>query len=163
MSAFTLATTALLIAYPYLYRKVSPISSSDESKKSKENKLKIMSKTLTEYFKASWKFLVTIFIIAAIIVFLRLVSELPPGLQFLFAIVGLIFIGFAGWSAIRNHGFNLKQVVFVGLLLSFGSHWTVPIFHRAGEILYFILINSFVFSIVTVLGGWLTQKLINLK
>jgi len=46
----------------------------------------------------------------------------------------------------------------MGLLLSFGTHWPVPIFHRAEEVLYFILINSIIFSIVAVFGGWLANK-----
>jgi len=137
---------------------VYQISSSDASKKSKGDKLKIVSKTLNEHFTASWKFLATIFIITVIIVFLRLFSDFPSSIQSLLSLGGVVFIGLAGWSVVRNHGFNLRQAIFVGLLLSFGTHWSVPIFHRAGEVLYFILINSIIFSIVAVFGGWLANK-----
>ena len=136
---------------------MSPTSSSDASK-NKEDKLKVMSKTLNEYFTASWRFLATIFIITVIIVFLRLFSDFPSSIQSLLSLGGVVFVGLAGWSAVRNHGFNLKQAVFVGLLLSFGTHWSVPIFHRAWEVLNFILINSIIFSIVAVFGGWLANK-----
>jgi hypothetical protein len=133
--------------------------SSDASKKSKAGKLKVMNKTLNEYFTASWRFLATIFIITVIIVFLRLFSDFPSSIQSLLSFSGVVFIGLAGWSVVRNHGFNLKQAVFVGLLLSFGTHWSVPMFHRAGEVLYIILINTIIFSAVAVFGGWLANKL----
>ncbi|MGB6864129.1 MAG: hypothetical protein WBE11_00410 [Candidatus Aminicenantaceae bacterium] len=122
-----------------------------------------MNKTLNEYFTASCRFLATIFIITVIIVFLRLFSDFPSSIQSLLSLGGVVFIGLAGWSVVRNHGFNLKQAAFVGFLLSFGTHWSVPIFHRAGEVLYFILINSIIFSTVAVFGGWLAKKFNNLK
>jgi hypothetical protein len=133
------------------------------SKRSKEDRLKVMSKTLNEYFTASWIFLATIFIITVIVVFLRLVSNFPSSIQALLTVGGVVFVGLAGWSVVRNHGFNLKQAAFVGLLVSFGTHWSLPIFHRVGEVLYIILINSIIFSIVTVFGGWLAKKLNNPK
>lgn len=136
-------------------------SSSDASKKSREDKLKVFGKNLNEYFTASWRFLATIFSITVIIVFLRSFSDFPSSIQSLLSLGGVVLIGLAGWSVVRNHGFNLKQAVFVGLLLSFGTHWSVPIFHRAGEVLYFILINSIIFSIATVFGGWLANKFKN--
>lgn len=123
--------------------------------------MKAMSKTLNKYFAASWRFLATIFMITVIIVFLRLFSDFPSSIQSLLTLGGVVFIGLAGWSVVRNHGFNLKQAAFMGLLLSFGTHWSVPIFHRAGEVLYFILINSIIFSIATVFGGWLANKFKN--
>lgn len=142
---------------------MSLTSSSGESKKNKEDKLKVMSKTLNEYFKVSWKFLATIFLITIAIVLLRLFTNFPSSIQSILTLGGVVFIGFAGWSVVRNHGFNARQVVLVGLLLSVGSHWSVPIFHRAGEVLYFILINSIIFSIVAVFGGCLAKKLNNQK
>jgi len=96
--------------------------------------------------------------ITVIIVFLRLFSDFQSSIQYLLTLGGVVFIGLAGWSVVRNHGFNLILVAFMGLLLSFGTHWPVPIFHRAEEVLYFILINSIIFSIVAVFGGWLANK-----
>ncbi len=142
---------------------MSLTSSSGESKKNKEDKLKVMSKNLNEYFKATWKFLVTIFLITMVIVLLRLLTSFPSSIQSILTLGGVVFIGFAGWSVVRNLGFNLKQVLLVGLLLSVGSHWSLPIFHPAGEVLYLILINSIIFSIIAVIGGWLAKKLKNPK
>ena len=88
---------------------------------------------------------------------LRLFSNFPSSIQSLLTLGGVVFIGFAGWTAVGNYGFNLKQAVLVGLLLSFGTHWSVPIFHKAWEVLYFILINSIIFSIAAVFGGWLAK------
>ncbi len=121
--------------------------------------MKILGKPLNEYFKVSWKFLAIIFLIAMVIVFLRLSSNIPASIQSLLTLGGIAFIGFAGWSIGKNHEFNLKHVFFVGILLSFGSHWSVPIFHRAEEMLYIILINTIIFFTVTVFGGWLAKKL----
>ncbi len=123
--------------------------------------MKVMSKNINEYFKASWKFLVTIFLITMVVVLLRLFTNIPSSIQSIFTLGGVVFIGFAGWSVVKNHGFKVKQVFLVGLLLSVGSHWSLPIFHGAGEVLYLILANSIIFSIVAVFGGWLAKKLNN--
>jgi len=117
-----------------------------------------MNRTLNEYFAASWKFFVTIFIIMVIIVLLRLISDFPASIQSFLSVGGVVFIGLAGFTVVRNHGFNLKQAGFVGLLLSFSTHWSTLIFHKAGEMLYIILINSIIFFIVAVFGGWLAKK-----
>lgn len=134
-------------------------SSSDTSKKSREDKLKVVGKNLNEYFTASWRFLATIFIITVTIVFLRLFSDFPSSIQSLLSLGGVVFISFAGWSVVRNHGFNLRQAVFVGFLLSFGTHWSLPIFHNVQEVIFLLFINTVIFSVIAIFGAWLATNL----
>jgi len=104
---------------------------------------------------ASIKFLAIIIILMIIIVVLRLFYY-PPSKQIPLFLGGIVFI-WAGWSVVRYHGFNLKQAGFVGLVLSLGVHWTLPIFHSAWEVLYLILINTIIYCIIVIFGGWLAK------
>jgi len=119
--------------------------------------MKIAGKSLNEYFVVSRNFLAFVFIIMISIVILRLSPDVPPGIQTLLSLLGGIVFVWAGWSSVRLHGFDLKQVSIIGLLLSLGVHWSLPIFHGAREVLYLILINSFVYSIIAVFGGLLAK------
>jgi len=119
--------------------------------------MKIAGKSLNEYFVVSRNFLAFVFIIMISIVILRLSPDVPPGIQTLLSLLGGIVFVWAGWSSVRLHGFDLKQVSIIGLLLSLGVHWSLPIFHGAREVSYLILINSFVYSIIAVFGGWLAK------
>ncbi len=117
--------------------------------------MKVFGKTLYEYFMASKKFLAIIIILMIIIVVLRLFYY-PPGNQIPLFLGGIVFI-WAGWSVVRYRGFNLKQAGFVGLILSLGVHWTLPIFHSVWEVLYLILINTIIYSIIVIFGGLLAK------
>jgi len=119
--------------------------------------MKIAGKSLNEYFVVSRNFLAFVFIIMISIVILRLSPDVPPGIQTLLSLLGGIVFVWAGWSSVRLHGFDLKQVSIIGLLLSLGVHWSLPIFHGAREVSYLIFINSFVYSIIAVFGGWLAK------
>jgi len=119
--------------------------------------MKIAGKSLNEYFVVSRNFLAFVFIIMISIVILRLSPDVPPGIQTLLSLLGGIVFVWAGWSSVRLHGFDLKQVSIIGLLLSLGVHWSLPIFHGAREVSYLILINSFVYSIIAVFGGLLAK------
>jgi hypothetical protein len=119
--------------------------------------MKIAGKPLTEYFWVSRNFLAVIFIIMISIVVLRLSPNVPPEIQTLLSLSGGIVFVWAGWSSVRRHGFDLRQVSIVGLLLSLGVHWSLPIFHGAREVLYLIFINSSIYSIIAVFGGWIAK------
>jgi hypothetical protein len=119
--------------------------------------MKISGKPLNEYFFVSRNFLAVIFTIMISIVVLRLSPEVPLGIQTFLSLLGGIVFVWAGWSSVRRHGFDLRQVSIVGLLLSLGVHWSLPIFHGAREVLYLIFINSSVYSIMAVFGGWLAK------
>lgn len=108
---------------------------------------------------ASKKFLAIIIVLMILIVVLRLSSNFPSNRQAPLAFLGGIVLIWAGWSVVKNYGFSLKQAGFVGLILSFGVHWTLPIFHSAWEVLYLILINTIIYSVMVISGGWLARKL----
>lgn len=117
--------------------------------------MRLAGRTIDEYFVALKYFLAIIFVMAAILVTLRLFVGLPPEAQGPLAGVGAIIVGWGGWSAARNHGFNLKQVGFGGFLLSFGGHWALPIFHDLLEVVYLFFVNSVLYAAIAMAGGWL--------
>lgn len=116
-------------------------------------------RTLSEYFSTSKKFLAIIFIIAVVSVAGRLSDFYPPAMQLLLLLLGLVVLGRAGWTAVGHYGFDLVQTGLVGFLLSFGSHWALPIFHSIGELTYLFVVNSVIFVGVTGLGGLLAKKI----
>ncbi len=120
-------------------------------------KMKIVGKTLNEYFVALKNYLVVI-IILGLVRMGELSFDYPPEIQTLGTILILIVIFLVGWSTVRKHGFNLKQVGIAGFVLSFGVHWTLPFFHIPLEIAYLFLINSILFVVISVLGGWVGEK-----
>ncbi len=122
--------------------------------------MKFVGKTLGDYFTVLQKYLAIIIILGLVRV-IRLFVNYPPEIQFLGTILILVVTFLAGWETVREHGFNYKQTGFVGFLLSFGSHWTLPIFHNMWEMLYYFLVNSFVFIIMTIFGSWLTRMFKN--
>ncbi len=119
--------------------------------------MRIFGKIVIEYFEASWKFLAAILSVMAIVVFLRLSPDFPSFLQTLLSIVGVVFLGLGGWYSVRNQGFNVKQALIVGILLSFGIHWTLPIFHSATEVISLLLINTLIYSVVVFCRTWLAD------
>jgi hypothetical protein len=121
--------------------------------------MKFVGKTLIEYFIALKVFLAVIFFLTFIIVVMRLSSDFPPGVQTLLSLVGVVLIGLAGWSAVSRRGFNVKQTGLVGFLLSFATHWSLPIFHSVREMFFLLLLNSVIFSVIAILGAWLATKL----
>ncbi len=121
--------------------------------------MRFAGRTLREYFSTSKKFPAITFILAVISVAGRLLDYYPPGIQLLFLLLGLIVLGWAGWTAVRYYGFNLIQTGLVGFFLSLGSHWALPIFHSIGELIYLFLVNSVIFVGVTGLGGLLAKKI----
>mgnify|MGYP001087431339 CR=1 FL=1 len=66
-------------------------------------------------------------------------------------------LGWAGWHAVRKQGFGLAQAAVVGFVLSFASHWTLPIFHNAVESLSLFVVNSTLFVVVALAGGGLAR------
>jgi hypothetical protein len=117
----------------------------------------VAGKTLFEYLVVSRKFLIIVFLLALISVVGRLSGYYPPAMQYLL-LLGLVALGWAGWTSVRMHQFTLVQTGMVGFLVSFGSHWSLPIFHGIGEILYLFLVNSVIFVVIAILGGLLARK-----
>lgn len=122
----------------------------------KELTMLIAGRTPRDYFLASRVYLVVILILSGVNVMGRLAGYVWVFLGYL-QFVGLPLIGWAGWRAIRIHGFNLTQTAIVGFILSFASHWTLPIFHNAAEILWLFVVNSAIFIAVALCGGFLAK------
>lgn len=121
--------------------------------------MKFAGKTLTEYFVVSKKFLGIAFILVGISVVWRLFYAYPAGIQTIVTILGVIVIGWAGWTMVRGHGFSLKQTGFVGFLFACVTFWALPIFHKIGEVLLLFIINTFLYILITIFGGWLAKKI----
>ena len=117
----------------------------------------IAGRTPRDYFLASRAFLAAILILSGVNVIGRLTGHFSVFLGYL-QFVGLPLVGWAGWRAIRKHGFNLTQTAIVGFILSFASHWTLPIFHGATEISWLFVVNSIIFVAVVLCGGFLAKK-----
>ncbi len=120
----------------------------------------VAGKTLSEYFVVSRKFLVIVFILALISVVGRLSGYYPPAMQYLL-LLGLVALMWAGWTSVRKYRFTVIQTGMVGFLISFGSHWALPIFHGMGEVIYLFLLNSVIFVVITILSGFLARKIRN--
>ncbi len=116
----------------------------------------IAGRTPSEYLLASRWFLGAILLLAGLSVAARLTGALSVLVQYL-QLVGLPLIGWAGWHAVRKQGFGLSQAAVVGFVLSFASHWTLPIFHKAVESLSLFVVNSILFVLVALAGGGLAR------
>jgi len=75
------------------------------------------------------------------------------GLQNLMMLLMLIVLGLFGWLLVRRCHSSLALNILLGFILSFGSHWSLPFFHKGREILRLIMVNSAIFAFVTFLGG----------
>jgi hypothetical protein len=116
-------------------------------------------KTLKEYLTASRKYLAIIFFLTLITVLLRKLYVYPSIIQIVLLIFGLIVLGRAGWTTVRKLQFTILQVGFVGFILSFGAHWSLPLFHSIGEVLYLFIINSVINIVIVIAGGLLARKI----
>ena len=119
-------------------------------------KLKIFGKSLHQYALAAWKFFTVVMILQIISVLWRLSGYDPSIMQWLLPVL-LIIVILGGWMAVRRHGFDLVHTAWMGFFLSFSTHWALPLFHPAGEALYFFTVNSILFGVLTAFGGWLAK------
>lgn len=119
--------------------------------------MKILGRSFVEYVVVSRNFWTALFIIMILQVVVRLSSSFPAGIQALLSISGVVVLVWAGWTSVKRHGFDLKQVSIVALWLSLAVHWSLPVFHRPGEVVSLILINSFIYAVLAALGGVLAR------
>lgn len=121
--------------------------------------MKVVGKTFVEYYVVSKVFLALIFFLTVMIVVLRLRFDLSPSIRTLLSLPGIFVIVLAGWRSASKFEFNKRQTGIVGLLLSFGTHWSLPLFHTLPEVFLLFLINSVIFSVITILGAWLVGRI----
>lgn len=118
--------------------------------------MRITGRRPGEYFTALRGFFAALVILAGVSVVARLTGRFVVLVQYL-PLAGVPLIGWAGWHAVRNREFNLWQTAIAGFILSFGSHWTLPIFHSAGEGIVLFVVNSSVFIAFALAGGILAR------
>jgi hypothetical protein len=116
-------------------------------------------KTLKEYLVASNKYLAIIFFLTLITVLLRKFYVYSSIMQTILLLIGLIVLGWAGWTTARKLQFTIPQIGFIGFILSFGAHWSLPLFHSIGEVLYLFVINSVINVAIVIAGGSLSRKI----
>jgi hypothetical protein len=116
-------------------------------------------KKLNKYLNASKKYLALIFILTLITVVLRMFYNYSFMMQLILFLVGLMVLGRAGWTAATKYQFNLPEIGFVGFILSFGAHWSLPLFHNIGEVLYLFVINAIIYIFIVIVSGLLSRKL----
>jgi hypothetical protein len=80
-------------------------------------------------------------------------------MQTILLLIGLIVLGWAGWTTARKLQFTIPQIGFIGFILSFGAHWSLPLFHSIGEVLYLFVINSVINVAIVIAGGSLSRKI----
>lgn len=98
-------------------------------------------------------FFVAIAMLTAVSVFGRASVHFTPAIQNALAVLGAIILAAAGWVSVSHLSCRLRWTPLVGVLLSAASHWSLPMFHAAGEIPPLLLINSSIFAAVAFLGG----------
>jgi len=89
----------------------------------------------------------------AISVIVRKSGYSVQGLQSLMMGMMFLVLGLFGWLSVRRYLSSLAQCILMGFVLSFGSHWSLPFFHKEREILQLIIINSAIFVFLVFLGG----------
>jgi hypothetical protein len=119
--------------------------------------MKIAGKAFREYLAVSKSFWMALFIIMVLTVLIRRSNDVPGWIQPLLSVSGALVIIGAGWTSVRRHGLELRQVAIVALFLSIAVHWSLPIFHSAGEVAYLIFINSFVYTLMAIIGALLAK------
>ncbi len=140
--------------------------------------MKILGKSLKEYWHATKPFLAATLILAFVQIALSffdlsmLSNSALFAISIFFSIISLVIAFTAGWFAVREHKFNLKQVAFIGVLLFLVVIWLVPLslpidisqlsvpqlivvylFNTA----ILAAINIAILSGVAVFGGWLAK------
>ncbi len=93
--------------------------------------------------------------LTAISVLARLSVEDPSTIQSIVLVLGLLATLGAGWITIRTFRLRLRHCALLGLVLSFGSHWSLPVFHKGLEIVQLILLNSIIVAAMVFFGGCL--------
>ncbi len=98
-------------------------------------------------------FFVAVAIMTMVSVLGRASVQFTPAIQNALTALGAIIVASAGWVSVSRLEYGLRWTPLIGILLSVGSHWSLPMFHEAGEIPPLLLINSSIFAAVAFLGG----------
>lgn len=130
--------------------------------------MKIFKKSLKDYFKFSWKFMLFNFIITLIILILLKIKIISSGSFNPIGVLSIISTATAGYIALKNK-FNFKQITIVGIFCFLGVIWICPyiIPGMQTSILYkfintiIIAVINLIIYIVAALFGALFAKIKN--
>lgn len=117
--------------------------------------MKSGEKNTNKRLKLTIIFFFAVCIATAASVILRKSGYSFPGLQSLMTLIFLVVIGLFGWLSVRRRYASLAQNILLGVILSFGSHWSLLLFHKGWEIPQLMVVNSAIFAFVAFLGGCL--------
>ena len=115
--------------------------------------MKSREKNAAKRIRLTMIFFLVVCLATAISVIVRKSGYSFAGLQNLMMLLMLIVLGLFGWLLVRRFHSSLAQNILLGAILSLGSHWSLPFFHKGREILQLIMANSAIFALVTFLGG----------
>ncbi len=115
--------------------------------------MKSREKNTTKRIRLTMIFFLVVCLTAVINVIVRKSGYSFQGLQNLMILMLIIVLGLFGWLSVRKCNSSLAQNILLGVILSFGSHWSLPLFHKGREILQLIIVNSAIFAFVAFLGG----------
>lgn len=115
--------------------------------------MKSREKNTAKRIRLTMIFFLVVCLATAINVIVRKSGYSFPGLQNLMISMLIIVLGLFGWLSVRRCNSSLTQNILLGLIISFGSHWSLLLFHKGREILQLIIVNSAIFAFVAFLGG----------
>ena len=140
--------------------------------------MKVLEKSLKEYWHATKLFLAATLVLALVQIALSffdlsMLSNITLfAISIVFSIISLVIAFMAGWFAVRKHKFNLKQVAFIGVLLFLVVIWLVPLSLPIdtsqlsfAKLIYVYLVNTAILAAiniailaaVAVFGGWVAK------
>lgn len=131
--------------------------------------MKIFDKSLREYVVAISGFLIAVFAIAVIQLVAFLLELYPRMILDPVGLFKIVFVIWAGWTAVKKHNFRLKHMAVSGVLLfivaSFPSIFilyafiqSVPKIYGISILFILIMLNLGIYIFAAVFGGWLAQK-----
>jgi len=115
--------------------------------------MKSRNKDATKRIRLTMIFFLVVCLATAISVIVRKSGYSFAGLQNLMMLLMIIVLGLFGWLLAERCHSNLAQTIWLGFVLSLGSHWSLPFFHKGMEILQLLIANSAIFAFTTFLGG----------
>jgi len=115
--------------------------------------MKSRNKDATKRIRLTKIFFLVVCLATAISVIVRKSGYSVAGSQNLMMLLMIMALGLFGWLLAERCHSNLAQNIWLGFVLSIGSHWSLAFFHKWREALPLLIANSAIFAFVTFLGG----------
>ena len=141
--------------------------------------MKIFEKSLKDYWHTSKEFFIAMIALGIVqVVIAELVGNLSDStimiISLVVSIIALTIVFLAGFFAVRNHKFNLKQATFVGILAFLVTIWLIPFSIpidaaqlALGNLIFVYVINTAILAALNIVivapvaafGGWIAKKI----